>query len=99
MSHLSSDISLFPLAKFRVSGKSMLPNFSDQTTVLVNKIAYIFRQPQVNDVIVLKHPKTKKNLLKRITRVSGEKYFVEGDNKTESTDSRDFGFITKKTKL
>ena len=36
-----------------------------------------------------------KYLVKRITKVDGEKYFVSGDNKNDSLDSREFGWISK----
>lgn len=32
-------------------------------------------------------------LVKRLVRIEGEKYWVEGDNKSSSTDSRQWGAI------
>jgi len=37
-----------------------------------------------------------KFLIKRISKIDGEKYFVSGDNKKDSMDSRRFGWILKK---
>ncbi|MBI2086539.1 S26 family signal peptidase [Candidatus Daviesbacteria bacterium] len=52
-----------------------------------------FCKPKVGDIVVI--GKNGKDMIKRIQKVSGRKYFVEGDNKRESTDSRSFGPIDK----
>lgn len=36
-----------------------------------------------------------KEMIKRIQKIRGNEYFVVGDNKKESTDSRNFGWIKK----
>ena len=39
----------------------------------------------------------KKNLVKRVTKIKeGDEFFLEGDNPNYSSDSRSFGFISKK---
>lgn len=43
------------------------------------------------DVVVIKH--NDREMVKRIQNVHDQEYFVEGDNKKESTDSRHFGPI------
>lgn len=93
----SSLILIFsPIAKYQIEGKSMLPSFPSGTVVLINKLAFLFSAPKVNDVILLCHPRTKRILIKRILIKKKDTYFVQGDNVDQSTDSRDFGFITKK---
>ena len=64
---------------------------------LLNKLAYIFGIPSKGDVIVFNHPKEKNRfLIKRITLVNNsDEYFVIGDNKNFSQDSRHFGPIKK----
>ncbi len=74
----------------------MVPNFEEGDFILINRWAYLFGKPQENDVVVLKHPHNKKYLLKRISRTINGAVFVEGDNKSESEDSRQFGPISKK---
>jgi len=70
----------------------MLPNYKQGEKVLVFK-SFSFK---INDAIICKNPKTKRILLKRIVKIRDKKYFVQGDNKKESTDSRDFGFLERK---
>lgn len=83
----------FPLEKYRVFGNSMIPSFKPFDLVLVNKIAYFLKSPRVGDVVIVKNQNL--NLIKRIKKVKRKMVFVIGDNEKESTDSRDFGWISK----
>ena len=40
-------------------------------------------------------PRDDKVLIKRITKIEDKSYFVQGDNKNASTDSRVFGMIRR----
>lgn len=92
---------------FRVSGHSMEPTFKPGQILLVSSIPYFFTEPKVGDVVVIKDPRDKKPLLKRITKIEiatprqggarNDKriYFVSGDNPKDSMDSRVFGPVTK----
>ncbi|MBU5537194.1 MAG: nickel-type superoxide dismutase maturation protease [Candidatus Aenigmarchaeota archaeon] len=75
----------------------MEPNFKAGDYILVNKLAYIFKNPSKGDVVVLRHPKEKgKFLIKRISLVTNsDEYYVVGDNKNFSQDSRHFGPVKK----
>ena len=44
-------------------------------------------------MVVIK--KNDKEMVKRVQEVQGHEYFVQGDNKKESTDSREFGWVKK----
>jgi len=73
----------------------MEPTIRAGQTVLVNRMSYWFGSPQKNDIIALYDPRDGKILIKRITKKNGTRYFVEGDNKSASTDSKVFGWIGK----
>ena len=71
----------------------MLPNYKDRDKVIVNRWVYIFQKPKINDVIIIYKKKT---MIKRIKEVKNNRFFVVGDNLSQSTDSRDFGLVEKK---
>ncbi len=75
----------------------MVPTFQNNSTVLVNRFAYIFKNPQIFDIIALIDPRDGKILIKRIQKIENNTYFVTGDNTNASTDSRKFGMIEKKS--
>lgn len=71
----------------------MLPTFSDTDSVIVSSLPFLFSRPCIGDIVVFKH--LKKIYVKRIGEVKGEKYFLVGDNQSDSWDSRKFGFVDK----
>ncbi|MBI1919269.1 nickel-type superoxide dismutase maturation protease [Candidatus Microgenomates bacterium] len=85
--------------RFVVSGHSMEPNFKEGQIVLISSIPYLFRPPKISDVVVIKDPRSRRLLLKRIISRENQKYFVSGDNPQASTDSRTFGSINKENIL
>jgi len=74
---------------YRVSGNSMEPNFHNGQWLVINRIG----KPKIGDVVVFKYGNA--DLLKRIIRPEEEGWWVEGDNKEFSTDSRSFGPVPK----
>lgn len=69
---------------FKVSGHSMMPKFSPNGKVLVSTLPYLFSPPKVGDVVVFKFEN--KFIIKKISKVNGEWYYVEGENKKDSLD-------------
>jgi nickel-type superoxide dismutase maturation protease len=71
----------------------MIPGLKNGEIVLVSNIFYWFKNPQIGDIVAV--GKDGKVLVKRITETKEGKYFLEGDNKQDSLDSRKFGFISR----
>lgn len=84
---------MIPLFKFKIKGDSMNPTFKENDVVLVNRLSYLLSPPKIRDLIVLKRGQ---HIIKRIKKIKNNKYFVVGDNKKKSTDSRRFGWIDRK---
>lgn len=82
------------LSKFRIYGHSMAPVLNENDLVLISYIPFLFKKPKVNDVVAISY--NGKILIKRIKEKREKKYFVNGDNMTDSLDSRNFGFISSK---
>lgn len=123
----------FAVQGFRTSGESMEPNFHNNEYVLVNKVEYLFQQPQRGDVIVFHYPLDPgEDFIKRIIGLPGDtvhttpdtvsidgvvlnepfvsidsniatqtwklgsnQFFVMGDNRDNSLDSRFWGPLDK----
>jgi nickel-type superoxide dismutase maturation protease len=82
---------------FHVEGDSMLPALKDGDLVLINPSADL----SVGDIVLAQHPfKQSVKIIKRISEImANEKYFLSGDNRAESTDSRSFGAVPVKNIL
>lgn len=66
------------LARFKISGHSMMPTYNPGDQVIAWKLSKIKK----GDVVVFKNQS--KYLIKRVIKISGGKYFLEGDNKNDS---------------
>ena len=71
----------------------MLPTLKPGQDVLCFNWAYIFSKPKIGDIVVIRLKG--KEIIKRIQKTNDRRIFVQGDNKKESTDSRNFGLIDK----
>lgn len=82
------------LTGFRIAGNSMAPTLENGASVLIGPA----KQFRAGDIVLANHPYQKSvKILKRIESITREgSYFLVGDNKAESTDSRTFGAIPAK---
>lgn len=72
----------------RVVGNSMLPTLKPGQIVIGVK-----PKLAVDGVVILVHKD--KEIVKRLTKIDGNKLYITGDNPTQSSDSRNFGWINK----
>lgn len=81
-----------PVSRFTVSGNSMSPSLKEDQDILSFNW---FHKLKIGDMVVIK--KNGKEMVKRVSKILDREkmIFVEGDNKEESTDSRDFGPVSK----
>lgn len=80
---------LIPISKFKVFGSSMMPTLRPGQAVMSFNWAYLNKKPKSGEIVVIKLDH--KEIIKRVDRVEGEWVFVQGDNQTDSIDSRHFG--------
>ena len=104
-------IRFFFLGAGVVDGQSMVPTLQDHQLFFVHKLGYLFHEPRLNDVVQAYHPQAPTALIiKRIVGLPGDTvtlrnvafitlaphtYFLVGDNTDASTDSRDFGPVSR----
>lgn len=81
------------LQKYKISGHSMEPILKNKDSILVSGLLYLFKKPKINDIVAFVYKD--KVLVKRIVKITNEKYFLAGDNNKDSFDSREFGFVSK----
>jgi len=70
----------------------MEPLFKDGEKALASFIPYLISKPKVKDVVIFKVKG--KYFVKRVRDIKNGKYFVEGDNKKDSLDSKNLGKIS-----
>ncbi len=82
----------WPLALRKIEGHSMTPRLLDGHIVLVNRW---FTPVKVGDIVVVNHDGKEK--IKRVTKLDNQRLFISGDNRLQSTDSHDFGWLERKS--
>lgn len=66
------------LQTVQVEGVSMAPTLPNQQLYLLNRVAYLARDPQPADIVVLQDPETNCYAVKRIVAKPGDSVFVKG---------------------
>ncbi len=88
-----------PFRTIAVSGNSMSPTYKDGDWLLFRRLGKVHMNSArrlVGKVVVIERESNPGVLLiKRVTRVDENGFWVEGDNKESSTDSRSWGVIAQ----
>lgn len=71
----------------------MEPTLKNGQVVIVSSLPFLFNKSKVGDIVLFDN---EKKFIKRIKEIKGQKYFLTGDNKNDSMDSRKIGWIDKR---
>jgi len=83
----------------KISGHSMMPLINHGYWILIN-LNIDADDLRLNEIILLEDPTNKELLIKRIDSINiktEKEFYVLGDNKADSYDSRKFGYIKKES--
>lgn len=74
----------------------MEPHLKEGSNVYISRLAYLFVDPEPNEIIALNHPTENIPVIKRVKHITDEGHiFVVGDNSKHSTDSRHYGPVKR----
>lgn len=75
----------------RVKGNSMLPTYKNGSLIFVSNLL----KPSVGRIVIAKL--ANKEVIKRVKSVSPDRrFYIVGDNPSDSTDSREYGPVSRK---
>lgn len=90
---LAALLYIFPI--IQICGDSMYPTLNNGDIAVGCRFAPL----KINDIYIFIPPSFEKDghiVIKRLTKIDGDKLFFEGDNKKYSYDSRMYGYVDKK---
>ena len=70
----------------------MSPTYKENDKVIVSPIPQFFTKPKKGDVVIFE--KFNRFYIKRINKIKDGKYFLVGENRKDSDDSRRFGSVS-----
>src|SRR5690242_19535355 len=65
------------LQTVQIEGCSMSPTLPNANCYLLNRVAYLIREPEPTDIVVLRDPETNGYAIKRIVAKPGDAVFVQ----------------------
>jgi nickel-type superoxide dismutase maturation protease len=86
-----------PFRSIAVSGSSMHPTYNDGDWLVFKQVTATANDSRAllgRVVVIERESYPGIHFIKRVTRLEDDAFWVEGDNKESSTDSRQWGAIT-----
>lgn len=74
---VSAILRTFVVEPFLVIGDSMEPTIQSGDYVFINKLAYVFKEPQRGDIVIALSREFKQRVIKRIIGLPGERFSIE----------------------
>jgi signal peptidase I len=63
-----------------VEGNSMMPTVHNRDRIIIEKLSYNFREPEIGDLIVFKYPAdTRRRIIKRVVALGGSHIKIENN--------------------
>lgn len=86
---------VFVIDAFSVNGDSMSPTINNKEYVIINRMAYLFGQPQRGDIIVTQPRNSYMKIIKRIAGVPGDRLEISSGVVIIKKDRDDAGKIVE----
>ncbi len=88
-------VRVFVIDAFSVNGDSMAPTIKDKEYVIINRMAYLFGQPERGDIVVTQPRNSYMKIIKRIAGVPGDRLEISDGVVVIKKNRDDSGQIVK----
>jgi signal peptidase I len=90
-------IIVFVFETVSVDGHSMSPTLSHKDRLIIEKVTYYIREPEVNDIVVIKYPAdTREKYIKRVVATAGDKVKIEDNRLFVNGVEKDESYLKEK---
>lgn len=88
-------VRVFVIDAFSVNGDSMSPTVNNKEYVIINRMAYLFGQPERGDIVVTQPRNSYMKIIKRIAGIPGDRLEISNNVVFIKKDRNDIGMIVE----